>query len=236
MINTVEIQNLSKKYSRKIALNNLNLNIAEGTVTGLLGPNGSGKTTLLKILAGLINRYKGKIYIQGEQPGAITKSFVSYLPDRNFFAHQNTIKEALNVFDTFYTDFSIEKAKRLLNEMQLEEKMKINSLSKGMQEKLNLSLILSRNAKLFLLDEPIAGVDPVSREQILSAVISNVDPESTMIITTHLISEMENIFDKVIFIDKGSIVLEGDVEELRFERKSSIDEIYRKEFGGDTIE
>lgn len=232
MTNTVEIQNLTKKYGRKTALDNLNLNLVEGTVTGLFGPNGSGKTSLIKILAGLTRKYKGSVYIQGEKPGTETKSFVSYLPDINFLENQNNIKDTLKLFNYFYNDFSLDKAKKLLEEMQLEEKMKISSLSKGMEEKLNLALILSRNAKLFILDEPIAGVDPVAREQILSAVISNIDPDSTMLVTTHIIREMEGIFDRIVFINEGKIILDGNAEDLRIERKASIDEIYRKEFGG----
>ncbi len=232
MTNTVEIHNLTKKYGRKTALDNLNLNLEEGTVTGLFGPNGSGKTSLIKILSGLTRKYKGSVFIQGEKPGTETKSFVSYLPDINFLENQNNIKDTLKLFNYFYSDFSLEKAKKLLEEMQLEEKMKISALSKGMEEKLNLALILSRNAKLFILDEPIAGVDPVAREQILSAVISNIDPESTMLVTTHIIREMEGIFDRIVFINEGKIILDGNAEDLRIERKASIDEIYRKEFGG----
>ena len=232
MTNTVEIHNLTKKYGRKTALDNLNLNLEEGTVTGLFGPSGSGKTSLIKILSGLTRKYKGSVFIQGEKPGTETKSFVSYLPDINFLENQNNIKDTLKLFNYFYSDFSLEKAKKLLEEMQLEEKMKISALSKGMEEKLNLALILSRNAKLFILDEPIAGVDPVAREQILSAVISNIDPESTMLVTTHIIREMEGIFDRIVFINEGKIILDGNAEDLRIERKASIDEIYRKEFGG----
>ncbi len=236
MINTVEIQNLKKKYGRKTAVDLELLTLEEGTVNGLFGPNGSGKTTLIKILSGMILRYKGDVYIQGEKPGVKTKSFVSYLPDRNFLGNQNNIKESLKLFNHFYKDFSMEKAKKLLENMQLEEKMKISSLSKGMEEKLNLALVLSRDAKLFLLDEPIAGVDPVAREQILSAVISNIDPESTMLVTTHIIKEMEGIFDRALFINEGKIVLDGNAEDLRIERKASLDEIYRREFGGEEIE
>ena len=206
MTNTVEIHNLTKKYGRKTALDNLNLNLEEGTVTGLFGPSGSGKTSLIKILSGLTRKYKGSVFIQGEKPGTETKSFVSYLPDINFLENQNNIKDTLKLFNYFYSDFSLEKAKKLLEEMQLEEKMKISALSKGMEEKLNLALILSRNAKLFILDEPIAGVDPVAREQILSAVISNIDPESTMLVTTHIIREMEGIFDRIVFINEGKII------------------------------
>ncbi len=236
MTSTVEIQNLIKKYGRKTAVDIEHLTLEEGTVTGLFGPNGSGKTTLIKILSALITRYKGTVYIQGEKPGIGTKSIVSYLPDRNFLENQSNIKQSLKLFNHFYKDFSMEKAKKLLEDMHLDEKRKISSLSKGMEEKLNLALILSRDAKLFLLDEPIAGVDPVAREQILSAVISNIAPESTMLVTTHIIKEMEGIFDRVLFINDGKITLDGNAEDLRVEHKASIDEIYRKEFGGEEIE
>ena len=232
MMSTVEINHLKKKFGRKKIFDDFNLALEKGSVTGLFGPNGSGKTTLLKILAGLIVAYKGEVYIQGEKPGAVTKSFVSYLPDSNYLQNQHQIKNTLNLFERFYDDFNREKAYSLLKEMGLDEKMKIAALSKGMQEKLHLALCLSRQAKLYLIDEPLAGVDPVAREQIIKAVIGNMEAESTMLITTHLISDMETIFDRILFLRDGKIILDEDSENLRFQRGASIDEIYRMEFGG----
>lgn len=231
MKNLLEIKNLSKNYGSKEALQGLNLNLEEGKVYGLLGPNGSGKTTLIKVLAGLLPNYKGKVLINGFEPGVDTKKIVSYLPDRNFLTSHNSIKNVIYMYNDFFDDFDPIKAESLLRNMGLETDMKVSSLSKGMTEKLNLSMILSRNAKLFILDEPIAGVDPIARDQILDAIIENVSPESTMLITTHLVKDIERIFDRVGFIESGRIILEGDAETLRTEKNKSIDEVYKEVFG-----
>lgn len=231
MKNIVEIKNLTKKYSNKIALNNISLNIEEGKVVGILGPNGSGKTTLIKILTGLLRQTSGEVLIDGHKIGVHTKRVVSYLPDRNFLYKWMKIKDALDFFKDFYSDFDEAKFEELLEFMKLDKNMKIDTLSKGMHEKLNLSLVLSRNAKLYVLDEPIAGVDPVARDQILNAIINNYNEKSSMIITTHLVRDMENILDEVVFLKEGNVILQGSAEDLREERGKQIDDIYKEIFG-----
>lgn len=231
MANIIEIKNLSKIYGNKKALDNLNLDIEKGKVIGILGPNGSGKTTLIKILTGLLRQSKGEVLIDNKEPGVYTKSIVSYLPDRNFLYNWMNIQDAINFYKDFYEDFDEEKSYKLLDFMKLDRNMKIDSLSKGMHEKLNLTLVLSRNAKVYILDEPIAGVDPVARDQILDAIIENYNQDSTMIITTHLVRDMENIFDDVAFLRDGVIELIGSAEELREERSMQIDDLYKEIFG-----
>lgn len=231
MKNIVEIKNLTKNYFNKRALDNISLNIEEGKVVGILGPNGSGKTTLIKILTGLLRQTKGEVLIDGHKVGVYTKSIVSYLPDRNFLYNWMTIKDAFEFYKDFYGDFDEEKFEDLLDFMKLEKGMKITSLSRGMHEKLNLSLVLSRKAKLYILDEPIAGVDPVARDQILDAIIGNYRDNSSMLITTHLVRDIESIFEDVIFLKEGEIVLKGNAEALREERGKKIDDIYKEIFG-----
>lgn len=230
MKNLVEIKDLSKSYFNKKALNNVNFNIEEGKVVGILGPNGSGKTTLIKILVGLLRQSKGEVKIDGQDIGIYTKSIVSYLPDRNFLYKWMKIKDAKEFYQDFYKDFNDKTFDELLDFMKLDQDMKIESLSKGMQEKLNLSLVLSREAKLYVLDEPIAGVDPVARDQILDAIINNYRQESSMLITTHLVRDMENLFDGLVFLKEGEIVLEGNAEALREEKGKQVDDIYKEIF------
>ncbi|GMG96701.1 ABC transporter ATP-binding protein [Tepidimicrobium xylanilyticum] len=231
MKNIVEINGLTKNYFNKKALNNINLNIQKGKVVGILGPNGSGKTTLIKILTGLLRETKGEILIDGHKVGVYTKSIVSYLSDKNFLYNWMAIRDAFGFFKDFYEDFDDEKFKELLDFMKLGMDMKITTLSKGMHEKLNLSLVLSRNAKLYILDEPIAGVDPVARDQILDAIINNYNRSSSMLITTHLVRDMESIFDDVVFLREGEIALMGSAEALREEKGKCIDDIYKEIFG-----
>lgn len=230
MKNIVEIKNLTKNYFNKRALDSLNLNIEEGKVVGILGPNGSGKTTLIKILTGLLRQSKGEVFIDGHNIGVHTKSVVSYLPDRNFLYNWMNIEDACDFYKDFYSDFDEKKFEELLDFMKLEKNMKVTSLSKGMHEKLNLSLVLSRNAKLYILDEPIAGVDPVARDQILDAIINNYNEKSSMIITTHLVRDMENIFDDVVFLKDGEIILQGNAESLREQKGKQIDDLYKEIF------
>ena len=231
MTNIVETQYLSKSYFNKKALDNLNLKIESGKVVGILGPNGSGKTTLIKILTGLLRQSSGEVQIDGHDIGVYTKSIVSYLPDRNFLYKWMSIKDAEEFYKDFYKDFNEERFEELLKFMKLEKNMKIEELSKGMHEKLNLSLVLSRNAKLYVLDEPIAGVDPVARDQILDAIINNYNEKSSMLITTHLVRDMENLFDEIVFLKEGNIVLKGNAEALREEQGMQIDDIYKEIFG-----
>lgn len=231
MTNIIEVKDLTKKYYNTIALNNISLNIEAGKVVGILGPNGSGKTTLIKILAGLLQETKGEILIDGHRPGVYSKSVVSYLPDRNFLYDWMKIRDAFELYKDFYKDFDEGKGDELLKFMKLDKNMKINSLSKGMKEKLNLTLVLSRKAKVYILDEPIAGVDPVARDQILNAIINNYEKDSSMIITTHLVRDMENIFDEVVFLGEGEIILQGNAEGLREEKSIQIDDLYKEIFG-----
>ncbi len=226
----LETQGLSKRYFNKRALQNIDLNIEKGKVVGILGPNGSGKTTFIKIATGLLRASKGKILIDGHKPGAITKAVVSYLPDRNFLYKWMTVGDAIDFYNDFYNDFDGKKAEELLKFMKLSKELKVDTLSKGMTEKLNLTLVLSRNAKLYILDEPIAGVDPIARDQILDAIIGNYNEDSSMIITTHLVRDIERVFDEVVFLSEGEIILSGNAEELREEKGKSIDELYKEVF------
>lgn len=231
MANIIEVKNVSKTYFNKKALNNISLNIEEGKVVGILGPNGSGKTTLIKILAGILRQSKGEVTIDGKTPGVYSKSIVSYLPDRNFLYDWMKISDAINMYKEFFQDFDEKRAEELLQFMKLEKTMKVKELSKGMHEKLNLTLVLSRRAKVYILDEPIAGVDPVARDQILDAIINNYNKESSMIITTHLVRDMENLFDDVVFLREGEITLQGNADELRAEKSMKIDDLFKEIFG-----
>ncbi|WP_062350203.1 ABC transporter ATP-binding protein [Bacillus kwashiorkori] len=231
MNNLVEVRNLTKNYGKKQALDSVDITIKKGKVVGILGPNGSGKTTLIKILAGMLRPSTGEVIVDGKQVGVATKSIVSYLPDRNFLYKWMKVKDAYQFYVDFFPDFNKEKFHQLLTYMKLSMDMKVESLSKGMHEKLNLALILSRNAKLYILDEPIAGVDPVARDQILDAIINNIIDESSLIITTHLVRDMENILEEVVLIKDGKIALTGETEKLREERGKQIEEIYKEVFG-----
>ncbi|MBW9169642.1 ABC transporter ATP-binding protein [Clostridium estertheticum] len=230
MDNILEAKEIRKSYLNKKALRGVNLNIPLGKIVGLLGPNGSGKTTFLKIAAGILHQSKGEILIDGHIPGVHTKSVVSYLPDNEYLLKWMKVKDAVKYFKDFYSDFDEIKAEELLVFMNLDKNDAVKSLSKGMKEKLKLSLVLSRKAKLYILDEPLGGVDPTAREKILNAIVNNFSKDSSMIITTHLVNDIERIFDDVAFISEGEIVLEGNAEELRTSRKKSIDELYREVF------
>lgn len=226
----IKVSNLEKSYFKKKALKGINLDIAKGRIVGLLGPNGSGKTTFLKIAAGILRQSNGEILIDGKKPGVYTKSIVSYLPDKDYLFKWMKIKDAINFFNDMYSDFDKEKSLELLKFMNLDIDNKITSLSKGMSEKLYLTLTLSRKAKVYILDEPLGGVDPTTREKILDAILNNYSEESSMIITTHLVNDIERLFDDVAFISQGEIVLTGNAEELRTEKGMSIDELYREVF------
>lgn len=222
--------NLNKSYYRKKALEGFNIEISEGKIVGLLGPNGSGKTTFIKISAGILRSTSGEITIDGQKPGVYTKSIVSYLPDVNFLYKWMKIKDSVAFYKDMFSDFDEQKCKELLQFMDLNEEDKVTALSKGMLEKLNLSLTLSRKAKLYILDEPLGGVDPVAREKIIDAILNNYREDSSMIVTTHLVNDIERLFDDVAFISNGKVVLQGNAEELRVERGKSIDELYREVF------
>lgn len=230
MTSILRAEKISKSYLNKKALSEVDLDIMPGKIIGLLGPNGSGKTTFLKIAAGILHPSKGEVFIDGQKPGVYTKSIVSYLPDNEYLPKWMKVKDAVKYFKDFYSDFDEKKAKEMLVFMKLDENSAVKNLSKGMEEKLKLTLVLSRTAKLYILDEPLGGVDPTTREQILNAIVNNFSENSSMIITTHLVHDIERIFDDVVFISDGEIILQGNAEELRMSKKKSIDELYREVF------
>lgn len=226
----LECKNLSKKYGRKQALSCVNLSLKSGRIIGLLGPNGSGKTTMIKLINGLLTPTQGKILINGMTPGVDTKSIVSYLPERTYLDESMRITEAINYFEDFYRDFDRNKALKMLAKVHLDPSMRIKTLSKGNKEKVQLILVMSRRAKLYCLDEPIAGVDPAARDYILSTIINNYEPDATILLSTHLISDVENILDEVIFIQNGCIKMQEDVETIRDKKGKSIDDLFREVF------
>ena len=221
---------LSKYFYQKKALEKVDINIEKGKIYGILGPNGGGKSTLLKLAAGLLKPSGGEITIDNKNPGVYTKSIVSYLPETNYFYKWMRIKDALNFFNDLYVDFDMENAGKSIEFMKLEEKEKITSLSKGMLGRLKLSLALSRNAKLYLLDEPLNGIDPVSREKIITSILDAFNKKSTIVICSHLIYYIEKLLDYIFFISEGQIILEGEAEDLKNERGISIDKLYQEVF------
>ena len=230
MENILEIKNLNKKYFTKTALENVNLSLEKGRILGLMGPNGSGKTTLLKIIAGLQHFNSGSVQVCGHDIGLETKKLVSFLPDKNVLYPFMKSIDALNFFQNYYDDFDMKKALDMLDFMKLDKNEKVSAMSKGMIEKLNLTLAFSRNAKLFVLDEPLGGVDPVARDRIISTIIKTYNEDSSIIISTHLVNDVERIFDDVCFIGKGKVILSGSAEDLRVEKGLSIDRLYIETF------
>lgn len=234
--NILECRGLTKNFHDVLALSNVDLKIGPGKIVGLLGPNGSGKTTLIKIANGLIQPSSGELYINGKKPSPDTKSMVSYLPDRVYFADWMKVKDAFDMFETFYRDFDRKKASDMAATMGINEKTKIKSMSKGNKEKVQLILAMSRNSLLYLLDEPIAGVDPAARDFILTTIINNYIPEGTVIISTHLISDVERVLDEVVFIQNGKILLHESVDEIKEKEDRSIDQYFRDTFKMHTAE
>ena len=226
----LEIKDLNKKYDDKIVLNNINLKISGGKIIGLLGKNGAGKTTLIKLINDLLTPTSGEILVNGNKVGVETKKIVSYLPERTYLNKQMKVSEVLSYFKDFYDNFNIDKARKLLKDLDLDDNQNISKMSKGMQEKLQLVLVMSRDADLYILDEPLGGVDPATRDYILDTILSNFKDDASVIISTHLISDIERILDEVIFIDKGTIKLQSDTDELRTKENASIDEIFRRMF------
>jgi ABC-2 type transport system ATP-binding protein len=226
----VECKNLCKEFDNKLILNDINLTISKGKIIGLLGKNGMGKTTLIKLINDLLTPTSGEVLINGEKPGVNSKKIISYLPERTYLDKSMQISQILTLFEEFYDDFSKEKAKKLLKDLDLDTNLKISKMSKGMQEKLQLILVMSREAKLYILDEPLGGVDPATRDYILDTILSNFSEGASVIISTHLISDIERILDEVIFLDKGKIILTSSADELRKKENASIDEIFRRCF------
>lgn len=226
----LEIKNLSKSYDNKKVLKNINIKISSGKIVGLLGKNGVGKTTLIKLINDLLTPTTGEILINGNKIGVESKKDISYLPERTYLDKSMTVKEILTYFEEFYDNFNKEKAIKLLKDLDLDINLKVSKMSKGMQEKLQLILVMSRDAKLYILDEPLGGVDPATRDYILDTILSNFSDGASVIISTHLISDIERILDEVIFIDKGEIILTSSADELRRKENASIDEIFRRSF------
>lgn len=230
MSELLKITNVTKKYHHFKALNNVSMTLESGKIIGLLGPNGSGKTTLIKIINGLLKDYEGEVLVDGKNVGIDSRKIISYLPDENYFQDWMYIKDVLSIFSDLYEDFDKENCLTLMNRFKLDKGMKIKEMSKGMKEKFQLSLVMSRKAKLYILDEPIAGVDPAAREVILDVILNNYEEDALVLISTHLISDLETIFDDVVFLKDGEIVLHQSTEDLRLERKQSIDEAFGEVF------
>ena len=226
----LECRNLTKSYGQMEAIKDLTFTMGGGRIIGLLGPNGSGKTTLIKMINGLLTPTSGEIYIQGEKPGVMTHGLVSYLPDKNYLNKRMKVYQVLNYFEDFYQDFNRKKAESMLQDLQIDCNMTLKSMSKGTLEKMQLILVMSREAKLYVLDEPIAGVDPAARDYILRTIISNYNPEATVLISTHLIADIEQVLDDVIFIKQGRMELFAPVDVIREKEGKSVDALFREVF------
>ncbi len=231
MDHIVEIKDVTKRYTPySTAVSHVNLELMRGKIVGLLGPNGSGKTTLIKMLAGLLVPTEGSILVCGQPIGTETKKRVSYLPDKSYLEGSRTVGGMLSFFADFYEDFSMERAESMLSSLQILRGAKLRTLSKGTLEKVQLILVMSRKADLYILDEPIAGVDPAARDYILRTIISNYSENATILLSTHLIADIENILDEIVFIKNGQVMLHSDVEMLREQQGKSIDSLFREVF------
>lgn len=230
MSELLRCENLVKTYGSRPALNGINLTVESGRIIGLLGPNGAGKTTLIKMINGLLTPTSGQILIDGKTPGPLTKPLVSYLPDVNYLNHWMTVEQIVRMFTDFYDDFRPELAFEMIGRLGVDRKSRLKTLSKGNKEKVSLILVMSRSAKLYVLDEPIAGVDPATRDYIISTIINNYNPDASVLISTHLISDIESVLDEVIFINNGQIILHDSVDHLREEHGESVDELFREVF------
>ncbi len=224
----ISINSLTKKYSDVIALNNVSLEIPKGKIVGLLGPNGSGKTTMIKVLTCLLNKYDGKVLIDGKELGIETKKIVSYLPDRNVVPSRMKVYELVEYFNDFFDDFEMSRALTLLVNLQIDLKRRFCDLSKGMKEKVQIALVLSRKAKVYIFDEPIAGVDPAARDVIFELILNSKREDATIIICTHLISEVENILDYAIFLKEGVVTMRNDVDKIRESCGKTLNEIFKE--------
>ena len=221
---------LTKRYQGSPALKDLTIQLPKGRIIGLLGPNGSGKTTFIKLAAGLLTATAGEITISGQAVGEKTKAMVSYLPDRPYFSRQRKVRELLDFFQDFYADFDRERAERMLSALGISLEVRVKTLSKGNQEKVQLVLVMSRRAKLYLLDEPIGGVDPAARDYIINTIITNYDPEATVLISTHLIADVERVLDEFVFLHNGKVIRSGNADEVREETGKSLDQLFREVF------
>lgn len=226
----LEINHLYKNYDDKEVLKDINLKLKGGKIIGLLGQNGTGKSTLIKLINDLLIPTKGNIKVNGNDIGVETKKIISYLPERTYLNKNMTVNEVINYFNDFYDNFDSKKARKLLKDLKLDENQKLSKMSKGMQEKVQLVLVMSRKALLYILDEPLGGVDPATRDYILDTILNNFNHDASIIISTHLIADIERILDEVVFINDGMIILHEDTDKLREKENASIDEIFRRMF------
>ena len=226
----LEVNALTKKYGNVTALNNLNFRLESGRIIGLLGPNGSGKTTLIKIICGLLQPTFGNVIVEGHPVGVESKKVISYLPDTTYLGNTASVQETIDYFCDFYEDFDKDRAYDMLGKLGIDPRARLNTLSKGTREKVQLILVMSRRADLYILDEPIAGVDPAARDYILNTIVTNYDPRASILLSTHLISDVENILDDVIFLKQGNIVRFCGVDEIRSNEGKSVDALFREVF------
>jgi len=227
--NVVRVEALEKSYGKTVVLDGVSFGFGKGEIVGLLGPNGSGKTTLIKILTGLIKDHQGIVKIDNEEPGPYTKSVVAFLPDKSYLPDWMRPVDAIDYFADFYEDFDKEKATKMVTDFNLDPKQRLKTMSKGQQEKLNLILVMCRKAKLYILDEPLGGLDPAARSAILDLIMTNYAENSTVLISTHLISDVERIFNRVLMISQGKLIVNSHVDELR-EKGKTVDEVFKEVF------
>lgn len=230
MSTLLECKNLSKRYGYQVAIDHINLSLESGHIIGLLGPNGSGKTTLIKMINGLLTPSSGELSINGNPVGPESKKIVSYLPDHTYLNMNQRVRDIIAFFKDFYADFDETRAYDMLQKLNINPNDRLKTMSKGTKEKVQLILVMSRKAKLYVLDEPIAGVDPAARDYILNVILSNYEPDATILISTHLIADIENILDEVIFIQNGQIRLTASVDDIRSEQGKSVDALFREVF------
>ena len=226
----LEVSHVTKSYGNNRVLDDVTFKISKGKIVGLLGPNGSGKTTLIKLINDLLKEDSGTIKVEGLDLGVETKKLISYLPDKNYLNNNMTVLELLNYFKDFYEDFRIDKAKELIGKLNLDLNQKLKTMSKGTKEKVQLILVMSRKAKLYILDEPIGGIDPAARDYIINTILTNFSDDASLLISTHLISDLEKVLDEVIFLKNGKVVRCGSTDEIRKETKLSINDLFREEF------
>lgn len=225
----INVASLKKSYGRKVVLDDVTFEIEEGSIVGLLGPNGCGKTTLIKILTGLIKDHKGMVRIDNEEPGPYTKDIVAFLPDKSYLPDWMKPKDAIKYFADFYKDFDKEKAEKMVKDFGLDENQRIKTMSKGQQEKINLILVMCRRAKLYILDEPLGGLDPAARSIVLDLIMNNYAKNATVLISTHLIGDVERIFNRVLMISGGKLIVNSHVDEIR-EKGKSVEEVFKEVF------
>ena len=230
MSGLIQINNLNKSYGMKHVINDMNLELEGGKIVGLLGPNGSGKSTLIKMLGGVLKADSGEILIDGKPVSVETKKIVSYLPERTYLSPSMKVKEAIRMFEDFYEDFKRERAEEMLGKLNISVNDTIKSLSKGTREKVQLVLVMSRDAKVYLLDEPMVGVDPAARDYILKTILTNYNENACVLISTHLISDVEKVLDEVVFIQNGNVILNETVDEIRENKGKSVDALFREVF------